>query len=133
MRKLTTLTLVGAIALASCTTEVVREVPATDGPPATQNRPPATPAPNPTEDFLAYVNGVAGSAIYWADEDLLEIGLLTCEALDSGASIREVVDTMEDSASTDGDIEVFATVLFAAVTFFCPEYEDALQRYISSI
>jgi hypothetical protein len=129
MRKLTTLTIIGALALSACTTERIVE-----RAPETSSRPAPAPAPqDPSGDFLAYVNQTAGDAIYWSDDDLLEVGLLVCEALDSGATMREVAQTMEDSAVTNGDVELFATVMYAAVINLCPQYEQALMAYINSI
>lgn len=131
MRKLTTLITIGAIALSACTTERIVE-----RAPETSSRPAPAPAPapsDPTGDFLAYVNQTAGDAAYWSNDDLLEFGLLVCDALDSGATMAEVTQVMEDSATTDGDVELFATVMYAAVIHLCPQYERALMAYINSI
>lgn len=131
MRKLATI-IIGGILISGCATEtIVREVPAT--PAETSSAPRPNPVPSSDEEFLDFVNKTASDARYWADSEIMEVGILVCEALDSGASMEEVADTMEASATTDGDIEIFSAIMFAAVTYLCPEYLDEMENWVGGI
>lgn len=129
MRKSTITILVGAVlGLGACTVEPTGGIstPADTRPPRTSV--PPLPA-NPEDDYLAFVNSEALDAVYQTDEDLAMMGYLVCDALDNGNSVRSVAELMEQEATTDGDVELFAAILFAAVTHLCPEHESALNRY----
>lgn len=128
MRMTTTMLIASTLTLGACTTEVVREVP------ATQAKPPATaPAPSDTkwDTYLADVdtNAYRGT---WTNDELIEFGTLVCGALDAGNTMRQVAGIMEASAETDTDMQLFASVLVAAVNNLCPEYLAALNGYINS-
>jgi hypothetical protein len=125
------ITAIGALALvlASCTTEtVIREVPATD--PAPQTTQPTYTA---DDQFIDHVYYNAIGEIYLTNAELIELGLLVCEALDAGNSIDEVAATLELAASTDEDIALFAAIAVGAIWFYCPQYEQALNNYLNTI
>ena len=125
--------IVGTLALVGCGTKTVY-VTSTEAPDTTvkvtktTDAPIATPAPQPaytTEDEFIYdiYNGY-DETIYLEDQDMIDAGYATCEALRSGGTAYETISAIASSADGDPDIEQLLTsVVASAILNFCPEQE----------
>lgn len=95
-----------------------------------QTLPPATAAANKYDSYYAHVLNNSGRANTMTKSDVIELGDLVCGALDEGNSIRSVVNLMSSYASGTQDSEYFASVIFGAVTYLCPEYTADMRAYL---
>jgi hypothetical protein len=128
------------VALVACggkTTERVVYMPATDAPTTTikvvktTDAPIATPAPtqppvvwNDEDEFISDIKSSYSKYISVSDEQMIDTGYATCNALLSGSSGYDVLNSIISSANGDADIEDFLTsVVASAVINFCPEQE----------
>lgn len=114
------------------TTEAPTTTTTTAAPTTTTTRPPTTTTTEYvlTESdmeaiYVAYLRSWTVDQPYnivdWVDDDdLIELGWLICETLDSGASEVEVGLVMY--GELDGDVETAGTLMGAAMASFCPEY-----------
>lgn len=96
--------------------------------------PPATAAPaaNKYDQYLDHVYNNSGKAYTFGEAKLIEFGDLVCGALDDGNSIRAVVNLLSNYSSGYQDNELFASVVFASITYICPEYTSDLNNYINN-
>ena len=128
------------VALVACggkTTERVVYMPATDAPNTTvkvvktTDAPIATPAPTQApavwsdeDEFIADINNGYDQTIYLEDQDMIEAGYTTCDALRNGMSGYEVLEVIISSGGGVSSIEeLLTTVVASAVINFCPEQE----------
>jgi hypothetical protein len=135
MKLFRTTTIIGVIAitLASCggtkTVYVTDSSPETT--PETTDAPIATPAPTEApvvytdeDEFIYDINTSYDNAIYLEDQDMIDAGYATCEALRSGGTAYETISAIASSADGDPDIEELLTsVVASAILNFCPEQE----------
>jgi hypothetical protein len=123
--------IVGTLVLVGCGTKTVY-VTSTEAPDTTvkvtktTDAPIATPAPQPaytTEDEFIYdiYNGY-DETIYLEDQDMIDAGYATCDALRNGMSGYEVLEVIISSGGGIPSIqELLGTVVASAVVNFCPE------------
>lgn len=132
MRKFLIATVIGVAALSGCTTEVVREVPVTQAPVETR---PAPTGPSSLDyiNYLDHVNSQSFAAMTVSDAELTNWGDGVCTALDSGDSFADIVEYLGNASPnmSNDDAALVASVLWAAVTYLCPEYESEMSAYIN--
>lgn len=122
--------IVALIFLSSCgTTTVIKEVQATttDAPIIT-----SPPVVNKYDRYLEHVLNHSGKANTWSKDKLIEFGDLVCQSLDEGNSIRQVVNLLSSYSNSQSDLELFAAVTYAAITYICPEYQTDLSAYLNN-
>lgn len=56
------------------------------------------------------------------DATLLEVGYQTCEVLDSGYNVQELVRYLLSDNPTDSEIAYMSIIIGNAIEYFCPEY-----------
>ena len=94
----------------------------------TTDAPIATPAPEPVytdeDEFIYDINTSYDNAIYLEDQDMIDAGRATCDALRSGGTAYETISAIASSAGGDPDIEELLTsVVASAILNFCPDQE----------
>ena len=125
--------IIGTLALVGCGTKTVY-VTSTDAPDTTvkvvktTDAPIATSAPEPaytTEDEFIYdINNGYDETIYLEDQDMIDAGYTTCDALRNGMSGYEVLEVIISSGGGVSSIEeLLTTVVASAVINFCPEQQ----------
>jgi hypothetical protein len=128
--------IIGTLALVGCGTKTVyvtdTEVPnspeTTEKVVKTTDAPIATSAPEPaytTEDEFIYdINNGYDETIYLEDQDMIDAGYTTCDALRNGMSGYEVLEVIISSGGGVSSIEeLLTTVVASAVINFCPEQQ----------
>jgi hypothetical protein len=100
----------------------VKVVKTTDAPIAT---PAPTQAPWTEEDEFIYdINNGYDETIYLEDQDMIDAGYTTCDALRNGMSGYEVLEVIISSGGGVSSIEeLLTTVVASAVINFCPEQQ----------
>ena len=131
--------IIGTLALVGCGSKTVY-VTSTDAPDTTvkvvktTDAPIATPAPSDTyappvtwtdeDEFIYDINTSYGNTIYLEDQDMIDAGRATCDALRSGSSAYETISAIASSADGDPDIEELLTsVVASAIINFCPDQQ----------
>jgi hypothetical protein len=125
--------IIGTLALVGCGSKTVY-VTSTDAPDTTvkvtktTDAPIATSAPEPVytdeDEFIYDINTSYDNAIYLEDQDMIDAGRATCEALRSGATAYETISAIASSADGDPDIEELLTsVVASAIINFCPDQQ----------
>ena len=125
--------IIGTLALVGCGSKTVY-VTSTEAPDTTvkvvktTDAPIATPAPEPVytdeDEFIYDINTSYDNAIYLEDQDMIDAGRATCDALRSGGTAYETISAIASSAGGDPDIEELLTsVVASAILNFCPEQE----------
>jgi hypothetical protein len=94
----------------------------------TTDAPIATPAPEPVytdeDEFIYDINTSYDNTIYLEDQDMIDAGRATCDALRSGSSAYETISAIASSADGDPDIEELLTsVVASAIINFCPDQQ----------
>ena len=128
MKKVTAI-IITSLALSACGTKtVIKEVA-----PTPTNSPVITqPASNKYDEFVTYVQNNSGAANLESRADIIDTGDLICKAGDSGKSISSITQILSDTAQTQSDVTLYATVMFGAITILCPEYHADLQTYLAN-
>ena len=101
--------------------------------PVVTNPPYTPPVENKYDQYMDHVLNNSGQANTWSKADVIEFGDLVCQALDKGNTIPSVVNLLEGYAKTDSDVEFFASVVYGAITYVCPEYKYALNEYLAGL
>jgi hypothetical protein len=125
--------IIGTLALTACGSKTVY-VTSTEAPDTTvkvvktTDAPIATPAPEPVytdeDEFIYDINTSYGNTIYLEDQDMIDAGRATCDALRSGSSAYETISAIASSAGGDPDIEELLTsVVASAIINFCPDQQ----------
>ena len=125
--------IIGTLALVGCGSKTVY-VTSTEAPDTTvkvtktTDAPIATPAPEPVytdeDEFIYDINTSYGNTIYLEDQDMIDAGRATCDALRSGSSAYETISAIASSADGDPDIEELLTsVVASAIINFCPDQQ----------
>ena len=128
--------IIGTLALVGCgsktvyvtSTEVPNSPETTEKVVKTTDAPIATPAPEPVytdeDEFIYDINTSYDNAIYLEDQDMIDAGRATCDALRSGSSAYETISAIASSAGGDPDIEELLTsVVASAIINFCPDQQ----------
>ena len=94
----------------------------------TTDAPIATSGPEPVytdeDEFIYDINTRYDNTIYLEDQDMIDAGYATCEALRSGSSAYDVLSAITSSADGNPDTEkLLAIVVASAVVNFCPEQQ----------
>lgn len=95
----------------------------------TTDAPIATPAPtqppvawSDEEEFISDIYNGYDETIYLEDQDMIDAGYTTCDALRNGMSGYEVLEVIISSGGGIPSIEeLLGTVVASAVVNFCPE------------
>jgi len=125
--------IIGTLALVGCGSKTVY-VTSTEAPDTTvkvvktTDAPIATPAPEPVytdeDEFIYDINTSYDNTIYLEDQDMIDAGRATCDALRSGSSAYETISAIASSAGGDPDIEQLLTsVVASAIINFCPDQQ----------
>ena len=125
--------IIGTLALVGCGSKTVY-VTSTEAPDTTvkvvktTDAPIATSGPEPVytdeDEFIYDINTSYDNAIYLEDQDMIDAGRATCEALRNGGTAYETISAIASSAGGDPDIEELLTsVVASAILNFCPEQE----------
>ncbi len=125
------LLIISLLCLAACggtTTERVVYMPATDAPTTTVRVVKTTDAPiasySDDDTFLASVRDLYSGYIPVTDQDMIDAGHATCDALQTGSTAQDVVDAANNSADGDYDTYDFlSSVIAAAVVTYCPDQQ----------
>jgi hypothetical protein len=123
--------IIGTLVLVGCGSKTYY-VTSTDAPTTTvkvtktTDAPIATSAPEPVytdeDEFIFDVETGYDNTIYLQDQDMIDAGRATCDALRSGSTAYDTFDAILSSADGDSDIEaLLTTVVASAVVNFCPE------------
>ena len=125
--------IIGTLVLVGCGSKTVY-VTSTEAPDTTvkvvktTDAPIATPAPEPVytdeDEFIYDINTSYDNTIYLEDQDMIDAGRATCDALRSGSSAYETISAIASSAGGDPDIEELLTsVVASAIINFCPDQQ----------
>ena len=131
------LAILGVLILAACggtktiyvtDTEVPNSPETTEKVVKTTDAPIATSGPEPVytdeDEFIYDINTSYDNTIYLEDQDMIDAGRATCEALRSGGTAYDTISAITSSADGDPDIEELLTsVVASAILNFCPEQE----------
>lgn len=92
------------------------------------------PAPvvNKYDTYLEHVYNNSGKANTMDKSELIEFGDVVCQALDNGKTIGTIVGILEDSSSDTRDAELYASIVFGAITYICDEYTGDLSYYLNN-
>ena len=88
------------------------------------------PVQTPEEQYLEDVKAQNNADLMdESDYDLLNVGYQTCEVLDSGYSIGEMVQYLLSDNPSESDIKYMSIIIGNAVEYLCPEYMPQLDSY----
>ena len=92
------------------------------------------PAPvvNKYDAYLEHVYNNSGQANTMTKAKLIEYGDIICEALDRGNSIAWVVNYLSNASSGQSDNELYASIVYGAITYICDEYKGDLNLYLNN-
>jgi hypothetical protein len=128
MKRFSTLIALSVFSLSACgTTTVIREVAAT-----TTTEMAAAPVVNKYDQYYEHVLNNSGQANTMGKDKVIEFGDLVCATLDNGNSIGYVVELLSKYAKTQSDNELFASVVWGAVTYLCSEYKGQMDAYLGA-
>jgi hypothetical protein len=100
------------------------------------NTTPYVPAPEPASSkydrYYKHVLDNSGQANTIDKADLISYGDTICSALNNGQSIPYIVSYLSDRSAGETDAALFASVIFGAITYICPEYRSDLQTYLGN-
>ncbi len=133
MKKKLLILATASILIAGCggTKTIIREVaPSTTEAP--YEEPYVAPSTNKYDDYYTHVINNSGKANSMAKSEIIEFGDVVCEALDAGRTVSFIVNFLEDYASTTSDNELFASIIFGAITYICNEHQGKLQSYLEA-
>ena len=63
------------------------------------------------------------------DADLISVGYQTCQVLDSGYSVPEMVQYLLNENPSDEQIRYMSIIMGNAIEYFCPEYISQIQNF----
>lgn len=85
---------------------------------------------NKYDNYYQHVMNNSGKAQTQLKSNVIELGDLVCGALDGGNSFNDVLNVLSATSSGQSDNEYFASVMYGAVQYICPEYFTALKAYL---
>lgn len=107
--------------------------PATSAVSVVDNAPaPVAPTVNKYDAYLEHVYNNSGQANSMTKSKLIEYGDIICSALDRGNSIAWVVNYLSNASSGQSDNELYASIVYGAITYICDEYKGDLNLYLST-
>ena len=110
-----------AVSLAACGSE---DAPAPAQPTVTVT---AEPESQSTDELLVEVVRDEYPNLDATDEQLVELGHASCDALDAGASADDVLGLILDSSSNPETQDAMAFTIGVGVGSFCPEHLDEFK------
>jgi hypothetical protein len=87
---------------------------------------------NKYDDYYQHVMNNSGKAQTELRSDVIELGDLVCGALDKGNTFSAITSTLGAASSGQSDNEYFASIVYGAVKFICPEYYSAMSAYLGN-
>ncbi len=106
--------------------------PATTEAPVLTNPPVTAPPVNKYDAYVEHVYNNSGQANSMTRAKLIEYGDIICQALDNGNSIAWIVNYLSNSSSGQSDNELYASIIYGAITYVCDEYKPALNSYLAN-
>jgi len=106
--------------------------PATSAAPIVTNPPITAPTVNKYDAYLDHVYNNSGQANTTSKAKLIEYGDIICEALDRGNSIAWIVNYLSNGSSGQSDNELYASIIYGAITYICDEYKGDLNLYLNN-
>lgn len=103
----------------------------TAAPAPVYTNPPAPPV-NKYDAYLEHVYNNSGQANTLTKAKLIEYGDIICQALDSGRSIAWITNYLSTYSEGQSDVELYASVIFGAITYICDEYKGDLNLYLNN-
>ncbi|MEY4332679.1 MAG: hypothetical protein RLZZ196_1417 [Bacteroidota bacterium] len=95
--------------------------------------PPVTAAPvNKYDAYLEHVYNNSGQANTMSKAKLIEYGDIICSVLDQGKTIPWIVNYLSNGSNTQSDNELYASIVYGAITYICDEYKYALNEYLAN-
>ena len=94
----------------------------------------ASPAPvlNKYDAYLEHVYNNSGQANTISKQNLIDYGDTICHSLDNGNSIAWIVNYLSNGSNGASDNELYASVVYGAITYLCDEYKGDLNLYLST-
>lgn len=131
MKKIALFAVCSIALLSSCGGKetIIKEVLVTT-PPTQATDAPSQPAVNKYDEYLSDLRGYSGQANSWNDSDLIELGHLVCEALDTGNTLDDIVGIFSSNSSGSYDDELFAGTIMSAVVNICPEHQSYVESQL---
>lgn len=88
--------------------------------------------PNTKAEFIKTVRGEVSMASRWTDDQLVSVAEASCDALKSGATIREITYLIATNNEVDSDeITPISSVIGYGLNAYCPELgNEKLKEYI---
>lgn len=131
MRKYLVATCVLTLLLTACGKEtIIKEVLVTTAPVTTEAPLPQEPAKTKFDLYLEDLYGFSGQARSWTESDLLKFGTIVCDTFDRGNSLEDIIGVMSQYSEGSYDDELFAGVIYAAVTHLCPKHKAYVDSQI---
>jgi hypothetical protein len=109
-----------------------KSTPVTTDAPAQTFDPTPVPSVNKYDAYLDHMYNNSGQANTITKAKLIEYGDIVCNALDSGRTIPWIVNYLSTSASTQSDVELFASLVYGSITYICDEYKGDLNLYLNN-
>lgn len=100
--------------------------------PVYTNPPVTSPPVNKYDAYLEHVYNNSGQANTISKASLIEYGDIVCEVLDNGNSIAWVVNYLSQRSTGSSDVDLYASVVYGAITYICPEYKSDLDSYLAN-
>ena len=93
-----------------------------------------TPEPASTkyDKYYGHVLNNSSQANTMDKADILSYGDTICSALNKCQSIPKIVRFLSDRSTGETDSALYASVIFGAITYICPEYQSDLETYLAS-
>lgn len=91
------------------------------------------PVSNKYDRYYEYVLDNSGRANTMPKSDVINLGDLICQYLDSGNSIAELVALLAEKSADTSAQELSAEGIFGAIEYLCPEYRSNLQTHIENL
>ena len=104
---------------------------ATAAPAPVQTYAPA-PVVNKYDAYLEHVYNNSGQANSMTKAKLIEYGDIICSALDNGNSIAWIVNYLGNGSNGQSDVELYASIVYGAITYICDEYKGDLNLYLNN-
>lgn len=106
--------------------------PVTTDAPVITSAPVTNPPVNKYDAYLEHVYNNSGQANTMTKATLIEYGDTICSALDNGRSISWITSYLSSYSTGNSDVELYASIVYGAITYICDEYTPQLRAYLNS-
>lgn len=92
------------------------------------------PMPQPTsrytaeQQFISGIYAVHAGPILVEDSLLIETGWTVCQGVSDGATVQDILQTADESATDANTYNLLIELSVAALVFLCPEYQYILDE-----